>query len=153
MDGTDKFLWDLAWKHFAYHAEQRLKAFNFFIVAETFIFAGALAALQSGNVPEVGVIAGVMLFFMSWIFYGLDQRNRHLVKLAENTLIQLERKYPCVVDDPPGRIGLFSSEIELSDDSKGRQALTYNQSIRAFYLLSAGIGILAIGYSLCGIMA
>lgn len=142
MTDSDKFLWDLAWKHFHYHAEQRLRVFNFFIVVVTFILAGVFAAQGDNYDDFLGRIAGVGLFFMSWIFYGLDQRNSRLVKLSEETLVDFESKYPCSNAPQKSRIVLFSSADERMSRNKASVGLSYSESFRAFYMLSASIGLL-----------
>jgi len=147
MSDKDKFFWELAWKHFNYHADQRLKAFNFFIVVITFILAGAFAALTGKMQREVGLIAGIALVFLPWIFYGLDQRNRQLIKLAEKALADFERKFPSTAEDSQAAIGLFSIADQFLKDNKPRLALTYNQSFRALYILSGGIGLLLLASS------
>ena len=147
MSDQDKFLWELAWKHFNYHADQRLKAFNFFVVVITFILAGAFAALAGKMQREVGLIAGIALVFLPWIFYGLDQRNRQLIKLAEKALADFEHKFPSASRDPQTSIGLFSIADQFLRTNKPRLVLTYNQSFRAFYILSGGIGFLLLASS------
>lgn len=87
-----------AWSYFQYHAQQRIILFKFFIGLVTFTSAGAVLFLKNypscGNVDEwCGLVLGIVLFIITFVFHRLDLRNRHLIKYAEVSLRKYEEKY------------------------------------------------------------
>jgi len=83
---------DYAWKWFSYHADQRLKMFNYMLVVMA-LFANAIVASYGhklSNYITIGlcVVAAIVAFFFS----RLDYRNQQLVWLGEDVLAHLERE-------------------------------------------------------------
>lgn len=81
-----KELRDHAWKHFALHADQRLKTFNFYLVLATVISGGLLTVLKDLKSPALGIPFAVLLTILSFIFWRLDVRTKHLIWHAEEAL-------------------------------------------------------------------
>jgi hypothetical protein len=82
---------DYAWKWFSFHADQRVKMFNFMLVVFG-IFATAIVSavnyrLPAGFIVALCIVAGVL----GLIFPRLDRRNRDLVWLGEDVLMHLEK--------------------------------------------------------------
>jgi hypothetical protein len=82
---------DYAWKWFSFHADQRVKMFNFMLIVFG-IFATAIVSavnyhLPAGFITALCIVAGVL----GLIFPRLDRRNRDLVWLGEDLLMHLER--------------------------------------------------------------
>jgi hypothetical protein len=75
---------DYAWNWFALHANQRMRTFNFFLIATAFITAayGALIA----RFPEAAMIVGLLGAWLALWFNKLDHRNRQIVRAAEDAL-------------------------------------------------------------------
>ncbi len=86
----DKLRFDYAWKWFAFHADQRVKMFNFMLVATGF-FAAAVASTYDKS-PAVARALSVAAAVVSLIFTRLDRRNQDLVWLGEDVLVELERR-------------------------------------------------------------
>jgi hypothetical protein len=86
-----KLQFDYAWKWFAYHADQRIRMFNFMLVALGFLSAAVVGAIgnkmASGATATLCFVAGTI----SLIFLALDTRNRELVRLGEEVLTYLEK--------------------------------------------------------------
>src|SRR5262245_17449941 len=83
---------DYAWKWFSYHADQRVKMFNFMLIMFG-IFATAIVTAVDKQLPlfmSLGLcgIAAILAF----AFARLDTRNRNLVWLGEDILVELERE-------------------------------------------------------------
>ena len=78
------------WKHFAFNAEQRLKAFNFFVVFSGFANGGILAAYNANSPPAVFVTLGSILCLLSIIFWVIDLRSRGLLEKTKQGLIRCE---------------------------------------------------------------
>lgn len=83
---------DYAWKWFSFHADQRVKMFNFMLIVFGIFAAGVVNALDK-DLPPVA-IAALCFFatFLAWVFTRLDRRNQYLVWLGEDVLMHLERK-------------------------------------------------------------
>lgn len=84
---------DYAWKWFAYHADQRVKLFNYMFVATGILATGAASALKPGE--ENFLIAGILSFLglcLGLSFRQLDKRNSTLVWYGEDVLRQIERE-------------------------------------------------------------
>jgi hypothetical protein len=82
---------DYAWKWFSFHADQRVKMFNFMLIVFG-IFATAIVSavnyhLPAGFIAALCIVAGVL----GLIFPRLDRRNRDLVWLGEDVLNHLEK--------------------------------------------------------------
>lgn len=90
MTDIEKLQFDYVWKWFAYHADQRMKAFNFMLV--TF---GILATAVATTLDKKLYLAATGLSFFSVViallFSRLDRRNRDLVRVGEGVLRQLEQ--------------------------------------------------------------
>jgi hypothetical protein len=87
-----KLQFDYAWKWFSYHADQRVKMFNFMLIVMGIFAAGIVNAVASQHVGRGGI--ATFCFFaaaLAMIFAVLDRRNRDLVHLGEELLTSLER--------------------------------------------------------------
>jgi hypothetical protein len=74
-----KLQFDYAWKWFSYHADQRVKMFNYMLLIFGIFAAGLINALDK-NLPKVAAVC--LAFFaaiLAVIFSLLDRRNRDLV--------------------------------------------------------------------------
>jgi hypothetical protein len=86
-----KLQFDYAWKWFSYHADQRVKMFNFMLVVLGIFAAGVVNAFD--KTPNI--VTAILCFFaagLAVVFTFLDRRNRDLVWLGEDVLTHLERK-------------------------------------------------------------
>jgi hypothetical protein len=79
-----------AWNWFAYHASQRLQAFNFFLLILAALATGYLTALDK-DYGLLQIAIGVAGILISFAFLALDFRNEQLVTDGRHALRQLER--------------------------------------------------------------
>jgi hypothetical protein len=86
-----EFAIDHSWKYFAFHAEQRMKVFNFFFLAINALVAAAAGAAYAKLWVFVA-FSGFAVFFVSIIFYVLDRRNKQLVEIGELALIDFQKE-------------------------------------------------------------
>ena len=87
-----KLQFDFAWKWFNFHADQRVKMFNFMLVAFG-IFATAVVTSVDKHLPRgVSIALCIIAAILALIFVMLDRRNRDLVWLGEDVLAELERE-------------------------------------------------------------
>jgi hypothetical protein len=80
---------DHAWQWFTLHANQRMQAVNFFLVATAFLSTAYVAALRF-PVVAMGVSALGTLF--SFVFYRFEIRIQELVKAGEKALYPAQQK-------------------------------------------------------------
>jgi len=99
---------DYAWKYFALHADQRLRAFNFYLLIVAVVLGGLLAYLKDARSPAYAAPAGMLLTVLSYIFWRLDIRSQEFIKHAEEVLQAIERDIP--VEQIPEGLRLFLGE-------------------------------------------
>src|SRR5258706_731665 len=84
---------DYAWKWFSYHADQRVKMFNFMLIVFG-VFATAIVTSVDKGLPSWFI---AFLCFVAaalgLIFSLLDRRNRDLVWVGEEVLTYLENQF------------------------------------------------------------
>lgn len=85
---------DYLWHHFVFNAEQRLKAFNFFVVFSVFANGGVFAALEKSAHGAVFVLIGGFVSVLSLVFAMIDVRSQRLLKLAVPGLKEYETRFP-----------------------------------------------------------
>lgn len=90
---ADEELREQAWDYFQMQAGQRLTTFNFYIVISSLLSTGLAASFKPDIcLPYLGIVFGLLLLLFSIIFWMLDNRNRDLIKGAEESLKYFESK-------------------------------------------------------------
>ena len=64
----DEVFREYAWDYFAVHAEQRLKAFHFYILLSTAIIGGFGLLIRNGEFHKWMALFGLLLLFFSFVF-------------------------------------------------------------------------------------
>lgn len=101
---------DYAWNYFIAFADARLSTFRFYLAFCTILIAG-IAALLSANEKWLAVCLGLLLSFLSFIYWKVDVRHKALIKQAEHALEYLEQQFPLPKDEKqPHVLQLFYSE-------------------------------------------
>ena len=112
---TPEIMLEHTWRYFELHAKQRVSVFNFFVVMSGALAAGIAASLQgSAKLAAIGVVLGLLLPLISFVFWKLDQRVSFLIKHAENALAEIE----CTL--PTERARLFSLEPASTKEAKSK---------------------------------
>jgi hypothetical protein len=94
-----KIQFDYAWKWFAFHADQRIKMFNFMLLVFGVFAAGVVNALDK-RLPTSAIASLCFVAAgLAEIFVKLDRRNRDLVRRGEDVLKHLEREV--IFGEPP----------------------------------------------------
>lgn len=83
-----EYLWD----HWKFNADQRLKAFNFFVVFSVFANGGLFSAIEKCVHPMVIFTVGLFISLLSVVFWMLDKRSRSLLLLSVEGLKDFEMK-------------------------------------------------------------
>jgi hypothetical protein len=140
---------DHAWRYFEIHAGQRMSMFNFFTVLAGITLAGIGATLQgTPSFSAIGVVLGLLLALLSFVFWKLDQRVAFLVKHAE-----LAHEHAETVLLPP-EIRLFCGEpgahaTACQNKPVHRRYWTFGRSLRFTFGAMAAIGLAST--VLCGL--
>jgi hypothetical protein len=130
---------DQAWKYFSLHADQRLKAFNFYLILCTLIAGGLLALIKDARDLLVAIPVALLLPSLSLVFWKLDIRNRQLIDHSQNALMFFE-------DDPtlkgpdgaPHVTQIFLFEKHFTDLNR---PWTYRRCFNAVFLIVGLAGI------------
>jgi hypothetical protein len=126
MDTDEK---SYLWQHFVFNAEQRLKAFNFFVVFSVFTNGGVFAAVEKHLQGSVFVLIGGFVFVLSVVFWIIDVRSQSLLQLAVPGLLEYEKQF-----DERSRL--------FTNDARSRKGvLRYTTAFRILF----GIGVIAVG--------
>jgi hypothetical protein len=138
---------DHAWRHFEYHAKQRLSLFNFCIIwAGLVIAAWSQVMAKTPPIYSVGVFLGVLLSVSSLVFWRMDQRNSYLTKLSEEVLGRAESTS-------------FAGTAVLFNTAKADKLLkkgwkfpfapqwSHGQSLKVLFGLMALTGVMGAGFA------
>lgn len=82
------------WNYFALHANQRMHAFNYFILMQSAIFAGIFILHENKDRDLYLInIATTIVLVISFVFWQIDLRTRSLIKAAEEEMIKIENSH------------------------------------------------------------
>ncbi len=135
-DEEDAFKYSLEW--FKYHAGQRYESFRLFVFQLFLVPLGAIGTLVAkpdadANPYFWSALCALLIFgaWMSFLFFRLDRRNRHLVRLGENMLKEFEpRLFPEIVD-----MKVKTRGILVVDDSEHPTQEWYNSHSKIFEMI------------------
>ncbi len=132
MDSEEK---NYLWQHFVFNAEQRLKAFNFFVVFSVFSNGGVFAAAEKGAHGAVFVLIGGFVLALALVFWVIDARSQSLLKLAVPGLKEYEKRFP------------DHSRLFANDAARHGKIIRYTTAFRALFCLQLvfGAGVIAFG--------
>jgi hypothetical protein len=127
------------WENWKFSADQRIKAFNFFVIFSVFTNGGVFTAIEKCALPVVFVCISLFIIVLSVTFWTIDVRNQALLQRSISGLREYEES-------------LLESVRVFQYDEKHRSK--YFNMKNAFYILfglqllfgfvifSYGIGIL-----------
>jgi hypothetical protein len=147
----EKMRFELAWRHFDFHAKQRTQMFHFFIILTPFLFGGCFILFKEreimGSWPPIIASAGGGFLALLFLFLLLDQRNKQLYRVSQSALRLLENQI-LFTDFRPLKLsganypGIISKEKELYGDNHWLKhttlmSLVYGTAIALFFGLAA----------------
>jgi hypothetical protein len=148
---TEEQLREQAWNFFQMQAGQRLTTFNFYIVISSVIFTGLAGSFRSDvRLPCLGESLGLLLLLFSFVFFKLDERNRELIKGAEETLRYFESraKLEGEAGDVPHIARRFTREDYDTKARKSRRSwrfwrneYSYSECFGMVFLVFGGAGL------------
>lgn len=127
---------DYLWQHFAFNAEQRLKAFNFFVVFSVFANGGVFAAVEKSSHGAVFVLIGGFIVVLSLVFAVIDVRSQSLLKLAVPGLKEYEKRFAA------------DSHLFARDSERHAGIVRYTVAFRVLFALQFAFGIGTVIYGI-----
>jgi hypothetical protein len=128
-----------AWDWFALHANQRMQAVNFFLVAAAFLTAAYVNAIQYAH-PVVAIGVAALGVFFCLVFYAFELRIRELIKTGEKALGQAQQKLAAIT-------GLGEFEICKLVEKPRYPITSYHKVIRSLYMLTGITFLIGVGYA------
>jgi hypothetical protein len=127
---------DYLWDHFQFNAEQRLKAFNYFVVLSVFANGGVFAAYEKRLDAIAFVLIGALLIALSVVFLVIDIRSKELINLSLPGLKSYELLLP------------EQSRIFTIDGRRPKLRPRYTLAFRALIGLQLifGAGVIIFGF-------
>jgi hypothetical protein len=127
---------EFAWKHFDFHAKQRIDMFKSYLTLLAILYAAFGLSIQTKGYL-LGIVFAVISILFSTIFYLLDIRNRQLIIIAERFLIKEELRLALRISDHD--IRLFRKSDLVTKIGRPSIRLSYSNLFRLFF----GLNILA----------
>jgi hypothetical protein len=130
-----------AWRYFQLHATQRITVFNYFLLISGVVASGLAATLQgSQRFSSLGVVLGLLLTLVSFVFWKLDQRTAFLIKHAELVLIEIEK------EASDKKYQIFNLELELTSGERNNKNVwlrrwSYGKSFRLIFIIMSFFGL------------
>ena len=135
--------------YFHVHAAQRISVFKFFVVLAGLMIGGLFSTFQKDlKVPAFGIVLGLGLIFVSFIFWKLDERVKFLIKNVEASLTELERHFPTAGGaKKPHVTQLITWELTKTQELRNSQKrwapasqYSYAQSFRLLFVVVGLVG-------------
>jgi hypothetical protein len=151
---ADSAAGNYAWEYFKYHAGQRQSVFRFYLTlvgvatlayaySQRFANSAAEAADQGARLRP---LIGLAFVIVSFLFWRLDKRSQHLIKLAETALKNREETLSKLINDPDIRL------MQLGDEKctlfPYSELETFRQVYGCIFLLIGLVGTLMVDNAL-----
>jgi hypothetical protein len=78
------------WENWKFSADQRIKAFNFFVIFSVFTNGGVFTAIEKCAFPVVFVCISLFIIVLSITFWTIDVRNQALLQRSISGLREYE---------------------------------------------------------------
>lgn len=130
------------WSYFTLHADQRLRMFNYYLLASTVLF-GAFANVYKVENPPLGIcVLPFLLTLCSFIFWKLDLRTKYMIKNAEIGIIEIDKILLAEQYDKSNPLNIFEYD-DFSIQHQGRKKgwfFSYSDCFNLFFLLNGLLG-------------
>lgn len=136
-----------AWEYFKYHAGQRQAVFRYYltlIAAITIAYAYSQRPATDGSPPEIGPLIGFVYIVGSLLFWRLDKRSHHLIKLSEDALKRSESKLAKLIGEDGHTIELMRLGDEKTSKFPRSELASFRQIYSCIFLLVAIVGLFLI---------
>lgn len=123
---------------FSLHADQRMRAMNFFLVAAAFLTAGYVGAI-GGERHLIAAFVAVLGLVATGVFWAIESRTRQLVHVGEAAMQAVENR---LVETT----GIEAARLTAIADDRTRSGRTYSTAFRVIY---AAFAVSAAVFRLC----
>lgn len=124
------------WEHWKFNADQRLKAFNFYVVFAIFANGVAFTAFDKQAHPLVMILMGGFVSLLAVVFAMVDARSRHLLHMTKEGLMHFEQSLP-----------LPCRPFQL-DDMHRQRWLRYTVAFNLLFGMQLLFGVMLVAYGL-----
>lgn len=142
----EKLLHDYAWAYFSFHADQRMKTFNFFIILAGLVSGGIVTLMRDNDNPWIVAPLGLALSMLCLLFWRLDQRNHVLVSNGEAAVKFLDSQHDLATSGGTPHVLCIFERDDFNRKGESRSLFrkgyfSYSQVIRYVYGLFACLGV------------
>tara|TARA_R110001583_G_scaffold33438_4_gene112916 strand:- start:7619 stop:8116 length:498 start_codon:yes stop_codon:yes gene_type:complete len=137
--------------YFSLLAGQRLKTFNFFIVISAIIFGAFVNVFKEVDVNStIACILPYLLSTLSFIFWKLDNRTKHMIKTAENAIKDIDDSLlPSSESNHPNILNILRVDDVNMDiqnlNNRGflRKKFSYSTCFNSIFLIIGVLGFIS----------
>lgn len=122
------------WEHWKFNADQRLKAFNFFVAFSIFANGGVFTAFDRASHPIVLILLGGFVIFLAAIFAVVDSRCRRLLQITKKGL----RAYEQLLRP--------ESRLFINDSMHRSRVIRFTVAFNTLFVLQGLFGMMVVGY-------
>ncbi len=128
-----------------------MATFNFFVIIVALLTAGLAGTFKEDYEYQfIGVVLGLSMAVIAFVFWKIDQRVRHLIKHAESALKEIEKQsVKAKHQDLNRKLSLFSSEEEKTADIRSQHGwlpwrwhMSYSECFGSMYFVFGILGAL-----------
>jgi hypothetical protein len=129
---------EFAWKHFEFHAKQRIEIFKSYLTLLALIFAGYGVAFQTKNYA-LGVVLTLYSQGLTTLFGFWDARSRDLIKISE-AYLKTDEEWLAKLVGP--KVMLFTeSDRIIAEPNSDSAKRSYTRIIRYFFVAGTVVNI------------
>ena len=130
-----------AWNYFLLHANQRIQSFQLYITLSTALIGGFVLVVKDGSNHSWIAVSGLLLAFLSFLFWKLDRRTYQLLDNAKTALIFLDKECNLADrDNLPHPLRIFTREDKLKSQRPYWDGFTYTRCFNWVFLTFAIVG-------------
>lgn len=150
MDESRNILRQQAWDYFEIVAAQRLTVLNFYIAIASVIASIQFTILQSTQFSRAGAFLGILLVFLSYVFWKWDKRSSDMIKVAEETLRFFENVTDFIDEgEVPHIAKIMNREEYITNQKKKKKAFLFWKN---YYTYRTCLNLIFFSFTLAGIM-
>lgn len=132
---------DHGWRWFSLHADQRMRAMNFFLVAAAFLTASYVRAIDSER-HVIAAFVAVLGVVATGVFWTIESRTRQLVHVGEAAMQVVESRLAETT-------GIEAAQLTSIADERARSGQTYSTAFRVIYAAFAISAVAAAVFAVC----
>lgn len=141
------------WNYFQYHGSQRLATFHYYILISSLIASGYFLAVKS--FPVLGIVLGILLMLLSFVFWNLDCRNRQALNISIDALEYIEnQELAGESEETRNKLNIMTRDLRLTQELRAKkifgfwsQPLHYSACMNIIYSSFSVFGLVAVVFA------